>query len=37
MNTTLKIVGIILGIILIVIALAHLPGFDALARHLHGG
>ena len=37
MNTTLKIVGIVLGIVLIVIALAHLPGFDAIARHIHGG
>ena len=37
MNTTLKIVGIVLGIVLIVIALAHLPGFNALARHIHGG
>ncbi len=37
MNTTLKIVAIVLGSILIVIALAHLPGFNAIARHLHGG
>ena len=37
MNTTLKIVGIVLGIILIVITLAHLPGFNAIARHIHGG
>ena len=36
MNTTLKIVGIALGIILIVIAIAHLPGFNAIARHIHG-
>ena len=35
MNTTLKIVGIALGIILIVIA--RLPGFNAIARHIHGG
>jgi len=37
MNTTLKIVGIVLGVILIVVALAHLPGFNAIARHIHGG
>ena len=37
MNTTLKIVGIVLGIVLVVIALAHLPGFNAIARHIHGG
>ena len=37
MNTTLKIVGIVLGVILIVIALAHLPGFNTIARQIHGG
>ena len=36
MTTILKLVAIILGVVLVVVTLAHLPGFEAIARHVHG-
>ena len=38
MNKTLKLTGIVVGVLVLIFVLAHhLPGFEALVRKVHGG